>query len=123
MMNIFVSGAVTYYLSITNFIVLRGAFFLTVKYRKERLYDGIRLLSCFFYPRLDFRSRWEEKSFSFRRFFPSPVCMLRPNLFICSKQISIPSITSLLAEQIEAPSSTYKNKNNSSLVRNLYLLL
>ena len=56
-------------------------------------------------------------------FFPYPVCMLRPNLFICSKQISIPSITSLLAEQIEAPSSTYKNKNNSSLVRNLYLLL
>ena len=48
MMNIFVSGAVMYYLSITKFIVLRGAFFLTVKSRKERLYDGIRFLTCFF---------------------------------------------------------------------------
>ena len=75
-------------------------------------------LGCFldFYPGLDFRSRFEG-------FFQSHVCMLSPNLFICSKQISVLSIAYLLVENIDAPSLTYKKKNNSSLIKNLLLFL
>lgn len=100
-----------------EFYGFKQAFF----FLKERLYDDIKLLSWFSIHNLVLDLDGKKTASVLDGFFQSPVCLLRPSLFICSKQVPVPSIASLLVKNVEAPSSTYIHKKSSSLVRDHFL--